>query len=738
MIGKASMQTTPRTRVRRTATLAATAAAALVGVAAFAGGPAAAEAGDPAGAGDSSVLARPDAGHARSAAELGADTTYAPAPASALRLPGATDPGARDATGRHAIYVLPVYWGADRPSDPPRTAMTTAITDADTYYRTATAGAITLDQGWSGGIPGWTRIGLSGAEAAACDRDAIAREVRAIVGSAGSRDHLVVYLPDVPECDFSHLETLGLSAYGDGYNLANGVFDLDVALRVVVHNGGVPEAGSLDCLAGADPVALSANCAARASTNPWDPGSDHPYGQAGMPLADTLHTLGVIDDADYPEITAGEPEVLRLAPLSERSGQRGAYFDIAGYRYHIEYRVPQRLDRWITDATWTSAAYGPLADPGGGIIVHRQRLSGDATERTRLVVDFHPDAANDDTARHPGLRDGESYLAPRGLFRLDFTDADATEATVSLTFPAMAKVERLSGADRYETSVAVSLASYGPGVDVAYVASGDIYTDALSGAPVAGKTDGPVLLTRPDRIPDVVAGELTRLAPRKIVILGGPATISPAVQNALGALTSGQVVRWAGEDRFETSAAISRASYPADVETVYIASGRIFTDALSGAPVAGKDEGPVLLVDTDEIPDAIATELRRLSPDRVVILGGIATITPDVGAALAEFGTVERWAGPDRFGTSAAISKEAYTQPNGTVYIASGRVFTDALSGAPVAGTYAAPVLLVDTDSVPVAIRLELERLKPGRIILLGGPATISHDVQGFLASYLP
>jgi putative cell wall-binding protein len=96
---------------------------------------------------------------------------------------------------------------------------------------------------------------------------------------------------------------------------------------------------------------------------------------------------------------------------------------------------------------------------------------------------------------------------------------------------------RLAGYDRYVTSVAISASQFQPGVPVAYIASGLNFPDALSGAPLAGIAGGPVLLTAPDALPDVVAAELQRLQPERIVILGGTAVINPSVQTQLEQLT---------------------------------------------------------------------------------------------------------------------------------------------------------------------------------------------------------
>ncbi len=70
------------------------------------------------------------------------------------------------------------------------------------------------------------------------------------------------------------------------------------------------------------------------------------------------------------------------------------------------------------------------------------------------------------------------------------------------------------------------------------------------------------------------------------------------------------------------------------------------------------------------------------------------------------------------------------------VYIASGADFPDALAGAPVAGRDAAPLLLVAPTSIPAVVKTELTRLKPGRIVVLGGTGAVSDTVKSALTKY--
>ncbi|WP_369124862.1 cell wall-binding repeat-containing protein, partial [Mucilaginibacter sp. 5C4] len=70
--------------------------------------------------------------------------------------------------------------------------------------------------------------------------------------------------------------------------------------------------------------------------------------------------------------------------------------------------------------------------------------------------------------------------------------AASSPATTPVAPAAAATVARLWGPDAYGTSAAVSAGSFAAGVPVAYVATGETYQDALSGAPAAGVNKGPV------------------------------------------------------------------------------------------------------------------------------------------------------------------------------------------------------------------------------------------------------
>ncbi|GAA1920990.1 hypothetical protein GCM10009775_11850 [Microbacterium aoyamense] len=301
-------------------------------------------------------------------------------------------------------------------------------------------------------------------------------------------------------------------------------------------------------------------------------------------------------------------------------------------------------------------------------------------------------------------------------------------------------VTRAAGTDRYATSAAISAGAFDPGVPVAYLANGTTFPDALAGAAAAGSLGGPVLLTPAGGIPPVVANELDRLNPQRIVLLGGASVVSEAVERQAAAYSSAPVTRQAGGDRFATSAAISKSTFLPGVPVVYLANGYDFPDALAGAAAAGSLGGPVLLTSPSGLSAPLHAELDRLKPHKIVVLGGKAAVSDAVATQAGAYtsGSVTRHAGASRFATAAQISAKTFSPGVPVTYIANGYGFPDALSGAAVAGARGGPVLLTGPQTMPDAILAELERLDPEKVVILGGEGAVSPDVMSQTRAVLP
>jgi len=297
------------------------------------------------------------------------------------------------------------------------------------------------------------------------------------------------------------------------------------------------------------------------------------------------------------------------------------------------------------------------------------------------------------------------------------------------TAAADSTVTRLHGDDRYGTSAAVADFVAPEGATV-WVASGTDFADALTGAAAAGAQGEPILLVHPDRVPASVILELERIKPDRIMVLGGATAVSPKVVEQL--TDHAPVTRVAGQTRYETAAAIAD-SFEQSSDTVYLAAGYNFPDALTGAAAAGASDSPVLLARTATALSA-ATEaaLNDLQPSSIVVVGGPSVISRDLEEQLAsQYAPVTRLAGADRYSTAVAISQKTPAGPE-RIYFASGLEFPDALAGAAAAAAEGSPVLLVRPDTVPGDVVTEVRRLDAEEVVVLGGPAAVSQDVANW------
>lgn len=104
------------------------------------------------------------------------------------------------------------------------------------------------------------------------------------------------------------------------------------------------------------------------------------------------------------------------------------------------------------------------------------------------------------------------------------------------------------------------------------------------------------------------------------------------------------------------------------------------------------------------------------------------------GALVMHDGKVKRISGPDRYRTAAQVSRHGWRWSAGTVIVARGDDYADALAGVPLAYRLDAPILLTGGGRLADAARDEILRLGPARVIILGGTGAVSGAVETELA----
>ena len=326
----------------------------------------------------------------------------------------------------------------------------------------------------------------------------------------------------------------------------------------------------------------------------------------------------------------------------------------------------------------------------------------------------------------------------RKLFfrRLQFQNGRPVLQAADGSFPPPPFAQRIAGNDRYDTAVRFSAKTEQPSRPVTYVATGAAFPDALSSGPAAGLEGSPVILVQQNAIPPSAAAELGRLNPGHIVVMGGTGAISDSVYNGLKQYSLGgnSIHREAGVNRYHTASLVSRNTFKNGTSVAYVATGENFADALAGGAAGAHNGGPLLLVTRDSIPVDTATELGRLKPGRIVLLGGTGSVSSSVEAQLGRYGPVKRIAGATRYATASMVAQQEFGTLIGGAVVATGDAFPDAVA----AGAAGFPILLVPSNGeAPTEVRFALAALKPLSMLVLGGTSAVSdHTLASLLAGF--
>ena len=199
--------------------------------------------------------------------------------------------------------------------------------------------------------------------------------------------------------------------------------------------------------------------------------------------------------------------------------------------------------------------------------------------------------------------------------------------------------------------------------------------------------------------------------------------------------------RISGATRYSTAAEVARAGWPEGAERVYIASGVNWPDSLAVTPLAAQTDGPILLSRPSGMPTETIDVLTELMPSEVILVGGEGAVSSAVatqaGVALGIAPEeIQRLAGPDRYSTAVAIAEQMGIGPDGTVYIAAGRTYPDALSIASHAGITGAPILMTLPEAITQStidfFAAHSEDIQ--RVVAVGGTGVVSEDVLQVLA----
>ena len=290
------------------------------------------------------------------------------------------------------------------------------------------------------------------------------------------------------------------------------------------------------------------------------------------------------------------------------------------------------------------------------------------------------------------------------------------------------KLTRVGGNDRFSISAGASARTFPAGVPVAYLATASATADMLSAAPAAGRSGSPVLLVGRDTVNAPVAAELRRLKPAKIVLLGGAATatLERAVRQYA---TTGVVERWGDSARYATSALISARTAAPGLDTAFVATEKNVPAAIAVAPVAGRLKAPVLFTPYERLQAETATELKRLAPRRVVLLGGGPSVSVETEAQIRSAlpgVRIERWTGRDRVYGAINIATKGGLMTSTKAWVVDRNYLFQAMAVASAAAKDQAPLYYTDTSSLTTATRTALVSQPLSTLSIGGGTGRVS------------
>ena len=309
-----------------------------------------------------------------------------------------------------------------------------------------------------------------------------------------------------------------------------------------------------------------------------------------------------------------------------------------------------------------------------------------------------------DNPTKPGNNPGKTPNQPGTVTPTPSTPAEKQKTTT-----------RVAGADRIQTSVEVSKKYY-KSAETVIVANYEKFADSLSASALSKALKAPILLVKKDQLDSVVAQEIKRLGAKNVIVIGG----EKSVDKAKNSLSKYNLQTIAGSDRYETSAKIAQEIIKlTGTKKAVIASGEVFADALTVAPLANKNNMPILLVQPNNIPKATQEVLKQI--EEVIIVGGEKTISKEVENKLPNS---TRIAGANRYETAKKIYEYGF-KDRSEVNIANGTTAADSL----VIGSIDCPILLAEANEIPEATKQAIKESKFEKVNVFGGENSINESV---------
>lgn len=355
-------------------------------------------------------------------------------------------------------------------------------------------------------------------------------------------------------------------------------------------------------------------------------------------------------------------------------------------------------------------------------------------------VDAITEQANSDGEKLEVSADGKSLkLYTRKFSTYAIAYAVNTSSDMADNDSTLKGVNRLAGANRIDTALAIAKASYKGKLSGVVLATALDYPDALAGSVLAYQLKAPILLlgsTEADqeKVLDYLQANLDPA--EKVYILGGSNAVCEEVAAKISSLGFPNITRLNGRDRYETAVKIADSLKVSQGTPIVLVSGENYPDALSASSTAAILQYPVLLVKKDRSDEEVSKKIAALQPTKVYIIGGVEAINTDVESQIKQLTSLDqaniiRISGADRYNTSLAVANY-FNLPGKMICVASGGDYPDALTGSVYAAEHKAPLILVGGTLSDNEMNYLKTRPITG-ITLFGGEAALSKEIEGLL-----
>ena len=273
----------------------------------------------------------------------------------------------------------------------------------------------------------------------------------------------------------------------------------------------------------------------------------------------------------------------------------------------------------VADTGWSQSDYAIIADAWD---------FPDAVSAAPLAYKYKAPILLTDTANLSADTEAElTKLQVKHVFIVGGTGAVSANVESKIIADGM-DVQRLSGNDRYATSIAIANAVGNSGSIV--ITNGYNPFEALSISSIAAKEGMPIILTARDSVPAEVSSYLAQNSITKTYVLG-KADGTTSDDGVADSSTFPNPTRITGSSIYERNINILKEfSGSLNFSTVYFATGKSFADALAGSALAATTSSPIIFIDADMpkvTSDFISSETSTIAS--VYVLGGKGAVSDE-------------------------------------------------------------------------------------------------------------